>query len=256
MSLLAEYLAVILLDAASAESDESFGGSIKSISRSLTHKFGRIVREDDVREALNILIPFAAAEDDFSPLTGGFWTVNFDNFRYYFLENRPQSEDDLQDYAEVKELTKKHKVLLAYSRKGHRYALDASNHLSEGTSDDWDALRSNDFDDETAAIPAAGRTVNLSHNQIEILESTAGTVVDKLELENSIDGNFDLRSQFIGQIKAARELFRSGCVRVHLAYDALNYALNFIVKKYKGQALGEAAKKLLDLCIEHLWKQL
>jgi len=251
---LPQYIAAILLEKARLYPDEAYGGSAQSIRLQLTKEIGGAVSAEDVEGALAILSPFAAADVDFSPLTGGFWTINYDNFRYYFLETKSEEEDDAAIYAEISEQTGLYPILQAYARRGSRYALDAAQHLKAMSFAQWADLRDQGGTRGTE-IPASNRVVTLTHNQQSEIESAASDVINVVEAANSIDGDSSIRQRIVGQIKAARELVRAQTLNVHLLYLTTVGVLNHLIEKYGGQAIGEAAKKLLDLLIESVFKK-
>lgn len=103
-------------------------------------------------------------------------------------------------------------------------------------------------------VPASDRIVKLSHNQQAELESSSTELIGELGKENSVDGDADLKDRLLGQIRAARELIRAQSVRAYLLYEMVFSVLVSLVERYKGQAIGHAAKKLLDLFIESVFK--
>lgn len=106
---------------------------------------------------------------------------------------------------------------------------------------------------EANGVPASDRVVSLSHNQQAQIEASVDEVVGGLQEENSVDGDSALRQRFLGELRAGRELIRAQSVRAYLLYETLFRLLGTLIERYKGQALGEAAKKLLDLLIEHVF---
>jgi hypothetical protein len=101
-------------------------------------------------------------------------------------------------------------------------------------------------------VPASDRIVTLSHNQQIELEVSSTELIDGLAKENSIDGDASLRERFLGQLRAGRELIRAQTFRVYLLYESILTVLNSLIERYQGQAIGQVAKKLLDLLIEHV----
>ncbi len=107
---------------------------------------------------------------------------------------------------------------------------------------------------EAEVIPASDRIVTLSHNQQLELDEASTELIDGLSKENSVDGDADLKDRLLGQIRAARELIRATSVRAYLLYETAFAILGGLIERYKGQAIGHAAKKLLDLLIENVFK--
>jgi hypothetical protein len=103
--------------------------------------------------------------------------------------------------------------------------------------------------------PASDRIVTLNHNQQANLDEAVEEVIDELKSENSVDGDSALRQRFLGELAAGKELIRAQSVRAYLLYETLSRLLLTLIDKYKDQALGEAAKKLLELLIESVFKK-
>ena len=124
---------------------------------------------------------------------------------------------------------------------------------------DWVDIKS---DDDLAKMvhtgvmqaPASDRIVTFDHNQSSQLEAATTAVIDALSIENSIDGDVDLKDLYLGQLRASRELIRAGSVRMYLLYEAAVRALVVLIDRYKGQAIGEAAKYLLRLLLDQVFK--
>jgi hypothetical protein len=103
------------------------------------------------------------------------------------------------------------------------------------------------------SVPAADRIVAINHNQRSDIDDAASQVIANLTPENSIDGDSDLRDRFLAQLSAGRELIRAQSIRAYLLYEVWARMLSTLIARYKDQAIGEAAKKLLGLLIEHIF---
>jgi hypothetical protein len=106
---------------------------------------------------------------------------------------------------------------------------------------------------EGMIIPASDRFVTLGHNQQSELEDKTSELIKVLEKENSVDGDTSVRAWMLGQLKAARELIRAQVLNVWLLEQTVLTALGRLIEKYKGQAIGTAAKTLLELLIKHVF---
>ena len=190
MSLLAEYVAVLLLASAEADDEEEYGGSINRIATRLNEKISSSLRQQDVADALAMLEPFGAAERDYSPLTGGFWNVKFDNFRYYFRQSTPDEGDDEKEYARIRKLADAYPILMAYGRRGAAYADDAENALLDLSPAEIERLRDHRSDEPAiGTIPASNRLVTINHNSPEFVEMVSVTeqASESIRSSNSID---------------------------------------------------------------------
>jgi hypothetical protein len=101
-------------------------------------------------------------------------------------------------------------------------------------------------------IPASDRVVTLSDNQQVDLETSTTELIEIVEKQNGVDGDQSLKQQIVGQLKAGRELVRAGVFKLALIEQTVLSVLGGLVEKYKDQAIGQAAKKLLDLLIEYV----
>ncbi|MEA3030066.1 MAG: hypothetical protein QOG13_1391 [Sphingomonadales bacterium] len=107
--------------------------------------------------------------------------------------------------------------------------------------------------DGTDQAPASDRVVTLTHNQQAALDEASSTLIEAVEKENAIEGDSTLRQLIVGQLRAARELIRAQTLNAYLLYSSAVAVLERLIGKYRGQAIGYAAKKLLDLLIEHVF---
>lgn len=119
-------------------------------------------------------------------------------------------------------------------------------------------FRNTNVDPETApnfgvSIPASNRVVTLGHNAIGDLEAASTDLIELVAEETAIDGETNLRDQFVGQLKAGRELIREKSFSAYLLHQTVMSLLGRLIKKYKGQAIGEAARVLFALLVEHVF---
>jgi hypothetical protein len=102
------------------------------------------------------------------------------------------------------------------------------------------------------SVPASDRVVSLIDNQKIEMDASATELIDLVEKQNAIDGDQSLKQQIIGQLKAGRELIRAGVFKLALIEQSILTLLSGLIEKYGSQAIGNAARKLLDLLIEHV----
>lgn len=267
MNHLVQYVACALLNSANHSGNaksrlssfvrgdyEVYRGSIGKILQNMRAQFGPHLSEKDVEDALILLNYFAAAEAEFSPAAKAFWNIKFDNFRYYFIESDPdENEDDTSQYFELKKAAESEAVLMAYARNGSAYIEDAIEHIAQMDEAALDHLRDADKGNTSKYAPGADRIVTLDHNQQADLDNTVTDLIQAAEQQNGIEGDVSLRQRVVGQLKAGRELIRAQAFNAHLMYQTLMTVLGGLIEKYKDQAIGQTAKKLLDLLIEHVF---
>ncbi|MGC4251317.1 MAG: hypothetical protein QM605_07585 [Sphingobium sp.] len=99
-------------------------------------------------------------------------------------------------------------------------------------------------------IPASDRIVSLTHNQVNSLEEPIREIVDLLGKENAIPDDPGGRERLLGQIKAGRELLRSGTFRGYLFYVTIIGALNELIRRYQGHVIAMVAASLVDLLVK------
>lgn len=255
MSTFAQYVAVIMLNEAQKLKDEAYSGTFSGLSARLTKLLSGVdITDNDVAKSLNLLARFGAAKHFSDPLTGGYWQIDYDNFRYYFLQDAPDwNEPDKGGYETIrKEVREKFSILVTFAENGSQFADDIINHLVRTLETQWTYLRS---DGDGAAIPAADRIVTLSHNQMSSLDLSTGELVALVEQENSVDGDAEHRNLLVGQLKAGRELIRAQTFRAYLLYQTLLTTLGVLIDRYGTTAIGVAATKLLELLIEQVFKK-
>lgn len=253
MSTFAQYLAVLMLNEAEKLEDETYSGSFKGLSSRLTKLLSGVsIKESEVTEALSLLDEFAAAKHP-DPLTGGYWQVDYDNFRYYFVQDDPQwNEPDEESYVVIRDRVRANfPILVTYAQNGRQFAADIVQHLAGVPGSDWEHLRS---DGSTPTVPASDRIVTLNHNQQSQLDDTASGLISLVEKENGFEGDPIKRALILGQLKAGRELIRAQTFRAYLLYDTVLRALGYLIDKYGGAAIGVAAAKLLELLVEQVFK--
>lgn len=102
------------------------------------------------------------------------------------------------------------------------------------------------------AVPAADRVVRLDHNQISEAETPIAVLVHALEQDNGDPDQPGLRERLLGQIKAGRELIRSGEYRAYLLYEVLVRALGELIRRYKNPAIIALANALLGAVVSNL----
>jgi hypothetical protein len=101
-------------------------------------------------------------------------------------------------------------------------------------------------------IPASDRIVTLKHNQIYSIDESASDIITCIERENAIPDHPSLRELIIGQLRAGRELIRTGVFKAELLHMTLVIGLKMLLEKYEGHAIGAMASKLLDLILTEI----
>jgi len=154
------------------------------------------------------------------------------------------------EHSYLKEVTKAVKSyndwLFRISGQGAAYIED------KYTDQEIDEILGNKQSTTSIDIPASNRIVTIDHNQQSEFEEATNEIIEIVEEENSIDGDIDLRSRVIGQLKAGRELIRAGIFKAETLYLTLIVGLKMLVEKYKDHAIGAAASKVIDLIYEKI----
>ena len=82
-------------------------------------------------------------------------------------------------------------------------------------------------------IPAAGRVVTLSHNQIVKIGDGASEILDLVEEEYTPSNEPGVMELILGQLKAGRELVRSAVFEARLFWLTMVVGLRMLKDKYK-----------------------
>ena len=101
-------------------------------------------------------------------------------------------------------------------------------------------------------VPASDRLVTLDHNRVARAEDSVTELVDALEQENGDPDQIGFRERIVGQIKAGRELIRSGEFRAYLLYEVLVRALNELINKHKSPSIVALANALLGAIVSQM----
>lgn len=167
MSNFAQYLGIVLLHDAEALEDEAYSGSFASLAERLTERLNDLeISLSDIGDAITILSEFGGAKFYPDPLTGGYYQINYDNFRYYFIQSSPDFNDEDKDgYARLREaLISDFPILVTYSENGAAFAKVVISHLQKSTPDQIAELKA---DNGTRVVRASDRVVSFDHNSRE-----------------------------------------------------------------------------------------
>jgi len=141
----------------------------------------------------------------------------------------------------------------ASKRIGARYYPDVFSgyrkHISEAGETPVNESQENT---ENLVVPASDRIVSLNHNQVQELDKQASDVIDLVSAQNAIEGSLGLRERIIGQLKAGRELIRSGEFRLYLLEISLVETLRWLADKYAKDAIGVLALDLMKTLAKKL----
>lgn len=100
--------------------------------------------------------------------------------------------------------------------------------------------------------PGSNRVVTFSDNQRQELQNGADCVIEAVEAQNQLAQTPGLRELVLGQLRAGREMIRTGCVRVYLIELTLLETLKFLAKRYERETIGALASTLMVALARHL----
>jgi hypothetical protein len=103
-------------------------------------------------------------------------------------------------------------------------------------------------------IPASDRLVRPSHNEVAEIEHPAAELLEALERDNGDPDNLGFRERILGEIKAGRELIRSGEFRAYLLYQTLLAALGELISRYKNPTIVALANALLGVVVSNFFQ--
>jgi hypothetical protein len=220
----------------------------QSASGSLKVQMGVNVSEFRTAQVLDALTDIGVASKSYSPLTNGFFDLSRDNAVTLFgapgwtkAENQKPARNPSFDI--------EYPVIDAYLKSDPSWSGYVMAELQR------DPALLEDGGIEFAGIggvPASDRIVTLSDNQQTDLEASTTELIEIVEKQNGVDGDQSMKQQIVGQLKAGRELVLAGVFKLVLIEQTILSVLGGLIEKYKNQAIGQAAKKLLDLLIEYV----
>ena len=154
------------------------------------------------------------------------------------------------DYPNASALSK-HPVFEDYSELGDGWLLRALTGLRQEI-EEAGSLAEYIQRGESKEVPASDRVVRFTDNQIQTFDIQTSELIIGVEALNSLSDRNGLRELIVGQLKAGRELIRSGCVKVYLIQVTLIDTLNFLAKRYEHDAIGALASTLAVVLAKHL----
>lgn len=254
MSVFAQYLGVILLHDAEALEDEAYSGSFASLATRLTNRLmGLEIHPSDIRQAIEILNEFGGSREFKDPLTGGYYQINYDNFRYYFIQENPDFEDeDKEGYKTIKKFVRdSFPIFLTYAENGKTFAADVIEHLKEATPDQIANLKSSG---EAGMTAASDRMVPLNHNSqaYQEVSQKLDELFDEARASNEVGETAEERDRLLRSLDAARKLWAMQEIKlmqvqvgVVMAVEDVGRALQKVGKTTGWSILTDLIKKFV-----------
>jgi hypothetical protein len=109
--------------------------------------------------------------------------------------------------------------------------------------------------DQLPAPPTDDRSLTIEPSQIAAIRPPLDDLIDQVQADNGLPDFPNFRERVLGQIKAGREMLLSGCVRAQLLYWVLLRGLAELVEKYGQKAIGVAARHLIELLVDQVFKR-
>jgi hypothetical protein len=246
------HVAALILHVAGQQS-EPYGTFVEDLEELLRRTFKIQFSSELVDHALSKLEETGAVERMPSEFAGDLIQISLNTaFDYYGEDAQVPSQSTSVDYDRRYEAANSHLLPV----KAYYFGRDkwVERVVANFASSDIPEITPVSDDVADLIAPAADRFVSLNDNQRTQIDNAAEELSTQLSKENSIDGDADLRSRFLAQIAASRELIRGESIRIFLVYETLVRMLGTLIQKYKGQAIGETAKKLLGLLIDNIFK--
>ena len=107
------------------------------------------------------------------------------------------------------------------------------------------SMRDNELGASVA--PASDRIVRLTDNQSREYSEKIDDIISEIAKKNSLQEGDGIRELLLGQLKAGRELLRSGCFKIYAIQWTLIEGLKFLADRYEHEAVGALASTLLAL---------
>ena len=201
------------------------------LNNNLNTTYNSKVKDDIVIQALETLEELGIATRISDPFTADFFQVNEVEADAYF---EAQAAIDGSVFAKAN----------AIGASFFQQALSAIAKLS----DEGDYSK-------TVFIPASDRLVRISDNHdyyVEVDELIDETI-KAVETNNEVGEVLaDDRDRISAELKSGKELIRGSTIRLRALFEILIKPLRFIAQKFSESALGETAKKLIQLLFEAL----
>ncbi len=258
-----DYIALALIkdrgsydDAWALQSD--FAGDPDEFHKHVNKICGFIVPDTiiaEVLERLSNLGVLKVTDDDY---TGTYIKVSPNDYDDFIRKFRNQEEEIAKDDTIILEpsvLSKDFKefwivsevdVLADYIELGNKW-LERAIQGMKAKIDFGEDIFSTELENHiiNEIVPASDRIVTINHNQQIEFEEATNEIIEKVEQENSIDGDNDLRSQILGQLKAGLEFIRAGIFKSQLLFLSLIDALQVLVLRYEKETVGALAAALI-----------
>jgi hypothetical protein len=247
-----EHIAALIVHAARSEQD-GLGIFIDEMPGLLLRRYALVVSEETLNKAVDLITAAGGGSRITDDIAGDLLRIIPDDLLAYFgpSARRPGSQTPVEFDRRYNRAHTALPILESYSFGQDQWVTRVVERLSSGA---YDGISSAGQETKGWGIPASDRVVEITDNQERSINEAVKEVEDLLSKENSVGGDAGLRQRFLGQLSAGRELIRSQSVRAYLVYETLARMLLTLIEKYKGLALGEAAKKLLHLLIENIFR--
>lgn len=251
----AEHIAALLVHLARQQTSGTITLFRDEISETLRDSYGFDCPEQLIDDALTTLRTANAVTRLDSPLTGDMFDIYTSALGYYFEEGASGDTEDFDFWGDRNRKIAALPVIHTYYKAGQKWVNRVVDSLKSRGFDDsfWGWGTVGNEATSAVAVPASDRVVTIDHNQQVELDEAATTLIAEIEKENGIDGDANLRNKVLGQLKAGRELIRSTVFSGYLLYQTLMSMLGSLMEKYKGHVIGEAAKVLFALLLQHVF---
>jgi hypothetical protein len=102
--------------------------------------------------------------------------------------------------------------------------------------------------------PPSDKIVDLDKARIAKIDTALSHLIEVIEKDPDFPDTEGVRRRLLGQFKAGRELILAGSFRPYLLYATLLRALGELAARYQESVIGIAARKLIDLLFDLIFK--
>lgn len=266
---IADYVAMAMIgrvgdpdDFVSMVTPVEFQGSWQELRAEAEKRCGFELSDDTIRQAVRTLAKCGLARVSEDKYAGEFVKTYPDRFDAFVtkaekeIEKATQEDDELgivtrpSDYPNAAALNQ-HSVVGDYSELGDEWLRRALAGLRAQVAEAGslsDLLVSN----AQEIAPASDRVVYFSDNEIQEFGHKTTEIIESVEKLNSVADKPELRALILGQLRAGRELIKSGYFKAYLLEITLVDALRNLVRKYEHEAVGALAAALVAALLKHL----
>jgi hypothetical protein len=251
---LPEHIAAVLIHAAASSSGKRLSFFEADLNEKLSQLYSIEAPGALIKDALAVLKEIGGAKDLTSPLTGTYWTITANSAEYYFGSfpsfTDYRGDDDIaaqEDYEDRRHvIAQKYPVIDTYFQADEMWIGKVVEILS-----DLDITQQYYLDGHVPEPLATADLINTETVEaIDEVRDGLEALQRELETNNEAGAIFgEEKTAAIAEVSALRVVVQSDQIRASTVIAHARRALTWIAEKASGAAVGDLAKRMLDLII-------